>query len=133
MSDIKDLKQLLTLLSPVLDPEEYVFASFTGKKYGDFSNYNPICCIMEDEGMTLVIQRSQADAAELKYPCVFQRITLSVHSSLEAVGLTQKISSTLAENGISANFVAGYYHDHIFVPTERAEDALALILKLTLN
>jgi hypothetical protein len=61
---------------------------------------------------------------------VFQRITLSVHTSLEAVGLTAAVSSALAREGISANVVAAYYHDHIFVPVAKANQALSCILKL---
>nr|WP_275889019.1 ACT domain-containing protein [Desulforhopalus vacuolatus] len=60
----------------------------------------------------------------MKYEGVFKGITLTVHSSLEAVGLTAAISSKLAEKGISANVIAAYYHDHIFVQTEKAEMAM---------
>ena len=60
----------------------------------------------------------------------FRRITLTVHSSLEAVGLTASISAALAAEGISANVVAAYFHDHVFVPEERADDALAALRKL---
>ena len=53
--------------------------------------------------------------------------SLMIHSSLDAVGLTAAVASRLADHGISANVVAGYYHDHIFVPVEAAEQALGAL------
>ena len=79
---------------------------------------------MEAEGLTLVITKDNADKAKLEYESVFKCITLLIHSSLEAVGLTAAVSTKLAENGISANVVAAYYHDHIFVQSVKAEIAL---------
>ena len=54
-------------------------------------------------------------------------ITLTVHSSLEAVGLTAAIATELARFGVSANVVAAYFHDHVFVPSAQAEQALAAL------
>ncbi|MCH9673679.1 MAG: ACT domain-containing protein, partial [Gammaproteobacteria bacterium] len=62
---------------------------------------------------------------------IFKRITLTVHSSLDAVGLTAAVSTKLAEHDISANIVAGYYHDHIFVQTQRATHAMAALRELS--
>ena len=56
--------------------------------------------------------------------------TFQVHTSLDAVGLTSLLSTALAGKGISANVVAAYYHDHIFVPSEKAEVALETIKAL---
>jgi len=60
----------------------------------------------------------------LAYEFVAAWITLQVHSALEAVALTAAISHALTEAGVSANVVAGYTHDHVFVPLERADDAM---------
>jgi hypothetical protein len=57
-------------------------------------------------------------------------ITLRVHSSLAAVGLTAAVAAALSDHGISANVVAAYCHDHIFVPADRAEEALAALRSL---
>ena len=91
----------------------------------------PIAAVTEREGLTLVIPKSKADESGISYESVFRCITLTVHSSLDAVGLTAAFSSKLAEHGISANVVAGYFHDHIFVQRELAEKAIEAIGELT--
>lgn len=124
MAGEKDLEKLLASMKPCLFSEEYVFCSVPDGKYGDYSEYCPVASFLETEGLTLVLTKANADKAKLQYGLVFKRITLTVHSSLEAVGLTAAISGKLAENGISANVIAGYFHDHIFVQAEKAEIAL---------
>ena len=79
----------------------------------------------------MVVARQDADRAGLAYDSVFRCITLNVHSSLEAVGLTAAVSGKLAETGISANVIAAYYHDHIFVPAEKADAALSALNELS--
>ncbi len=118
-------------MSPVLLTGEFVFLSFDHSRYGDHSELEPIAAVIEDEGLTLVIPRSKADEYELKYESVFSAITLNVHSSLEAVGLTAAISNKLAEHGVSANVIAGYFHDHIFVQNTMAERAVDAINELS--
>lgn len=117
-------------MSPELMDGEYVFCSFEDARYGDYSNLEPVAAISEAEGLTLVIPKSRADERNFFYQSVFMRITLNVHSSLNAVGLTAAFSQVLAENGISANVIAGYYHDHIFVQKELARSALEKLDKL---
>jgi hypothetical protein len=75
---------------------------------------------------------SRSEAARLGLPPapVFRRIALGVQSSLEAVGLTAAVAGALARQGISANMVAAFHHDHVFVPADRAEEALACLLDL---
>jgi hypothetical protein len=87
----------------------------------------PFCTVREEEGLTAVVKRS--DAARLRLPYTFESrlITLSVHSSLEAVGFIAVISRPLAQAGIPCNALAGYCHDHIFVPVDRAEEAMSLL------
>lgn len=79
---------------------------------------------LELEGLTLVLPKHQAQNAGLKYENSFRQITLTVYSSLEAVGLTAAVSARLASKGISANVIAAYYHDHVFVPYDKAVQAL---------
>lgn len=85
---------------------------------------------MEAEGLTLVIPKQRADQHGIAYEGTFRCITLSVHSSLEAVGLTAVIATKLTEHNISANVIAAYYHDHVFVQNGRAEDALSVLKAL---
>lgn len=131
MSGEKNLAKLLGAMSPLLIAGEFVFCSFKKASYGDHSELEPIAAFTENEGLTLVIPKSKADEHGIKYESLFRCITLTVHSSLEAVGLTAAFSSKLAEHGISANVMAGYFHDHIFVQNELAEKAIAAISELT--
>ena len=89
----------------------------------------PVAVVAEDEGFTVVEAADQADAAGLdaERGFVAGRVTLRVHSDLAAVGLTAHVSRVLAEAGISANVVAGRFHDHLFVPFDRLDEALGLL------
>ena len=126
-----DLKTMLTSMSPELMDGEVVFCTFPAARYGDYSDLEPIAAISESEGLTLIIPKYRADETGIHYASVFRMITLNVHSSLEAVGLTAAFSSTLAEHGISANVIAGYYHDHIFIQSQHAQRALEALNELT--
>ena len=131
MSGEKNLEKLLSTMSPLLIAGEFVFCTFKEARYGEHSELEPIAAFTESEGLTLVIPKSKADEHGIKYESVFSCITLTVHSSLDAVGLTAAFSSKLAQHGISANVMAGYFHDHIFVQNELAEKAIAAISELT--
>ncbi len=122
-----DLKKLLANLSPRLDNREYVFCTFKDSAYGDYVELKPIASFLEAEGLTLIIARDSADNRGISYQGIFKRITLNIYSSLDAVGLTAAVSTLLAEQGISANMIAGYFHDHIFVNSDAAEKALTLL------
>lgn len=80
----------------------------------------------------MILKRDLADDLGWIYEGAFCHITLEVHSSLEAVGLTAVVAAELTKYGISANVVAAYYHDHIFVPSNRAHEALKCLQSLTL-
>jgi len=120
----RNLHRLLASLAPELIDGEYVFCTFADGRYADHVELAPLAAMVEREGLTLLIPRSKADAHELPYESVFKGITLGVHSSLDAVGLTAAVAGQLTECGISANVIAGYYHDHVFVPLEQAANAL---------
>jgi len=127
----RDLDTLLSSLSPLLMGGEYIFCCFPGARYGEHPELEPVAACLEAEGLTLIVPRLVADEHGLSYQTVFRGITLHVHSSLEAVGLTAAMATKLAEYGISANVVAGYFHDHIFVPSEDAEKAVAALHELS--
>ncbi|WP_413282868.1 ACT domain-containing protein [Vibrio sp. MA40-2] len=123
MAAITDLDILLKSMSPELIEGNYVFCTVNGP----LSNYlamEPIATFCEQEGLTLVVKKEIAIANKLDFDAVFSLITLSVHSSLEAVGLTAAFANKLSSYGISANVIAGYYHDHIFVQQDKTEQAM---------
>ena len=130
MTGERDIEKLLASMSPILMHGEYVFCNFPNAQYGDRSELKPFASCVEPEGLTLIIPRPRADANQLSYDSVFRGITLRIHSSLDAVGLTAAVSVKLTEYGISANVIAGYFHDHIFVPSGLADKALGILLTL---
>ncbi|MEL0629761.1 ACT domain-containing protein [Psychromonas aquatilis] len=123
MSGITELDELLKSMQPALLEPEYVFCTVTGELV-DYVSLNPVATFIEAEGLTLVLEKAIAEKAGLQFEGAFRQITLTVHSSLEAVGLTAAVSNKLAEKGISANVIAAYYHDHIFVQSSKAQMAL---------
>jgi len=118
-----DLGTLLRSLTPELDPEPYGYATLpegTALPAG----IAPFALIREAEGLTVIAAGSALAAAGLPHIPGWARICMTVHSSLEAIGLTAAIAALLGEGGISANVVAAYYHDHVFVPWERRHEAM---------
>lgn len=132
MAGEKNLNTLLASLSPRLVEGEFVFCTIPGARYGEFAGLFPLASFQEEQGLTIVVSKARADQAGLGYESVFRCITLSVHSSLEAVGLTAAVSGKLTEKGISANVIAGYFHDHIFVAADQADAALAALNEFSL-
>ena len=124
-----NLQTLLASMSPTLDDTDWVFA-VVGEEDAVRLTPHAIASFREAEGLTLVLPQAAADDLK-RVSAPMKRITLEVHSSLEAVGLTAAVASALAEEGISANVVAAYYHDHIFVPKSSADRALAVLQALT--
>lgn len=131
MAGITDLQVLLSSMEPILKPNEYVFVSLGEKSLEQISDLNPVAAFKEEEGISLVINKETADENGIKYDSVFRLISLHVHSSLDAVGLTAAFSGALGKAGISANVVAAYYHDHIFVPADKAEQAVKVLEQLS--
>lgn len=133
MAAIIELSELLKNMKPVLDNTDYVFVT-TGSHSitNEIMALNPIATFLESEGLTLVISRVSAETHNMSFDTVFHKITLEVHSSLEAVGLTAAISTALAKRGLSANIIAGFYHDHVFIQKNNAELALTILQELTL-
>ncbi|AKE52140.1 ACT domain-containing protein [Kangiella geojedonensis] len=120
---IKELSALLSDLKPTLDPEEYVFCLLEKVPV----TLHPLSVFQEEEGVSIICKKQDAELHKLEFEGIYKRITLAVYSSLEAVGLTAVVSKVLTEANISANVVAAYCHDHVFVPEARAVEALELI------
>ncbi|MDO6561419.1 ACT domain-containing protein [Paraglaciecola chathamensis] len=123
MSGITELTQLLSTMSPHLQDGEYAFCTTQGN-VADYMHLNPVCFFQESEGLTLILLADVAKRENIPFDGTYKQITLTVHSSLEAVGLTAAVANKLTQYGISANVVAAYYHDHIFVPSAKATLAM---------
>jgi hypothetical protein len=122
MVGISDLAQLLGRMTPGLDPEEYGFGLSQGQVVaGAFAT------VAEEEGLTVVATVAALRAAEVAHQPGWARISLAVHSDLQAVGLTAAIATALTAAGISANVIAGYHHDHVFVQWARRDEAMRIL------
>jgi uncharacterized protein len=129
MTGETNLAKLLKNMNPELHSGEYVFCVVNLLTHA--AELNPLCIFQEKESVTVILPKKQADENLLLYTSTCAWITLNVHSSLEAVGLTAAVANALTEEKISCNVVAAYYHDHIFVPIRDAERAMAVLLALT--
>ncbi|MPW18218.1 ACT domain-containing protein [Paraburkholderia sp. CNPSo 3157] len=125
---ISDLDQLLASMHPELNEGVYVFASVPVET--DVKALMPVATFCEKEGLTLVVEEQIAKRAGLDvlFRCAW--ITLTVHSDLQAVGLTAAFAKALGEAGISCNVIAAAYHDHIFVSVDSAKNAMAQLILL---
>lgn len=129
MAGETNLEKLLQGMKPELHEGEYVFC--TVDSFQHTVTLNPVCVFQEQEAVTIILPKHQADDSALPYSITCAWITLTVHSSLEAVGLTAAVSKALTDAKISCNVVAAYYHDHIFVPVQDARRAMDVLICLT--
>ena len=120
-----DLSRLLTGLTATLDREVYVFVTLADRPVPD--GLTPRMRFEEGEGTTLILTRAEAEQHAMAYEFPCRMITLNVHSALEAVGFIAHIATVLAAHGMGVNPVAGFYHDHLFVPDGREDEALSVL------
>jgi len=125
---ISDLAELIASMRPAL--HDGVWAWCARPHGASMDGVEAIASVREAEGVTLVVPEAQALARG--WPVAFRSawITLTVHSDLAAVGLTASFARTLADAGIACNVLAGVHHDHLFVPVDRAADAMAALRAL---
>ncbi len=116
-------------MTPKLNEGDYVFCTISTLIGIDLADV--LGLFKEEEGITIILKKETADGLNLEYTYVAAWITLTIHSSLEAVGLTAAFSSVLAKHLISCNVIAAYYHDHIFVAKKDAEKALEVLKSLS--
>lgn len=125
MSGVVELEQLLKSMSPVLLNGDFVFC--TVDENFEYQLLKPLCMFKESEAITLILPVESAIKADLQFTGRYKQITLTVHSSLDAVGLTAAVANKLASYGISANVVAAFYHDHVFVQSDKAKQAISAL------
>jgi uncharacterized protein len=125
---ITDLNTLLASMSPELQPGVYVYASVPFS--ADLSGIAPLATFREREGLTVIIEEGEALRAGIEPLFRAAWITLTVHSDLQAVGLTAAFATALGKANVSCNVVAAAYHDHLFVPFESADTAMAALQQL---
>lgn len=128
MAGETDLGRLLAGMAPELAGCDWGYAVVQGALPEALAWF---ALVREAEGLTVVAPMAALRAAGLTAEGPMARITLTVHSALEAVGLTAAVSGALAAAGISANMVAGFHHDHIFLPAQDAEKAMAVLRDLS--
>jgi len=129
MKGENDLSILLKTMKPKINLGEYVFCTITNSTQIDYNDV--ILFFKEQEGNTVIVKKEVADNLKLDYFFIASWITLTVHSSLNAVGLTAAFSKALSDEGISCNVVAAFYHDHIFVDHNDTEKALQVLNKFS--
>jgi len=122
----RDLRALLRHMKPEMRPGTFVFCTLAPGEPVP-AEIAPLLTFREQEGTTLVIPREEAEAAGLRYAFASCLITLTVHSALDAVGFLAAVTARLAEAGISVNAVSAFHHDHLFVPAERADEAMTVL------
>ena len=125
-----DLDALLRNLKPMLAEEEHGFATIAMGK-GWPQGLVPVATFAEAEGASVIALASIMEGIGLDHEGGWAKITIGANSALSAVGLTAKISGALAEAGISANIVAAYHHDHVFVPWARRDEAMTVLENLS--
>ena len=130
MTGETNLHILLKTLDPVLDERRFGFCAIE-RQSTPVLGFKPLGIFEEEEGATIIATIAELESADLKFSGPWAKIGLRVHSSLTAVGLTAAVATALAGVGVSANVVAGYYHDHVFVPWETRDKALAALRRLS--
>jgi len=130
MNGEKNLRILISSMKPKLEKEIYVFCTLPpGNNIP--KDIKPIGIFQEQEGTTLIIQKQDAEKAEILYEYESRMITMTINSSLNAIGFLAAITAILAENEISVNAVSAFYHDHLFIEKNNAEQALKLLEELS--
>jgi uncharacterized protein len=126
----RDLATLQRCMAPQLHAATFVYCTFP-----DFClprGLEPICTFREREGLTAIVEKDQAERIGAPYQYESRLITLTVHSALDAVGFIATLAGRLAEARIPCNVVAGYHHDHLFVPVAQATAAIQVLAALSL-
>ncbi len=126
----KDLNILLASMQPELHGNQFVFCTVSEAHLEKLA-LKPLGLFREKEGVTLIITKEEALDSQLEYADLWALITCNIHSDLNAVGFLAAMSTALADCGIAVNAISAYYHDHLFVPASKAQQAMTLLKQLT--
>ena len=126
MSSERDLEKLLSGMRPARRRDAVVMVTLSTPP----SDIEVLATVREDEGLTVVVEQTVADAHGWDYDVALTWITLQVHSALDAVGLTASFSTALADAGIGCNVLAGRFHDHLLVPAHQSAAAIDVLVAL---
>ena len=124
------LTTLLSSLTLTVDPKTYVWITIP---HSQFTAPFPmpltslVLIFREAEGVTLVTAKETAEQHGLDYQYPSRMVTCAIHSSLEAVGFLAAMTRLLADKGISCNPVSAYFHDHLFVPEDKVDEAVQVL------
>lgn len=124
---VRDAQEMVSGMTPMLKSGQYVFCAAGDR---DWAALDPLAMFREAEGASLILELGAAQAAGFPVAAPMALITLDVYSALDGVGLTAAVATALAKAGIACNMVAALNHDHVFVPAERADEALVILLDL---
>jgi len=120
-----DLQRMLAEMRVAVRDDVYCMVSLAAPS--EHLRASAAAMITEAEAVTLVITTAQADAEGLPYDFPAAWLTLEVHSSLHAVGLTAAVARMLTDEGVPCNVLAGFYHDHLLVPAGQGERVKAIL------
>ena len=126
MTGEADLRKLLAGMRPSLSDTAFAFATLASRQEIP-ATAEIVATFKEEEGLSVIAPLDEIVLAGINHSGPWAKITLTIHSSLSAVGLTAAIATALAQEGISANVVAAYFHDHIFVPWNDRHEALRIL------
>lgn len=124
--DVRDGAAMVAGMDPVLMPDEYCFCTVSDDRLAE----GALATFREEEGLSVLLPVARARVLGLPVVAPMRRITLMVHSSLEGVGLTAAVAGALARRGIACNMIAARLHDHVLVPSARADEALEVLRAL---
>ena len=127
VSAVRDTAAMIAGMAPVLQPGRFVFCTTDDPQLAARAMADAVAMYRESAGVSLVLPEKAADLHGFETTLPMACITLSVQSSLEGIGLTATVSAALTEAGIPCNMVAAFHHDHVFVPEDRAAEAVAVL------
>lgn len=128
MTGERDLQKLKNGMAPRLHEPVFVYCTFSGSKVPD--EMKPLCTFQEDEGLAVIVEKRQAEALGVPFELESRMITLTIHSSLEAVGFIAAVAGRLALADIPCNVISAYHHDHLFIPRHLADRAMKVLSEL---
>ncbi|WP_299147011.1 ACT domain-containing protein [uncultured Tateyamaria sp.] len=125
---VSDTTEMIAGMTPVLLSGRWVYCTQTDTDKATAHAAQALAIIREAEGVTLILPQDVARTHGYDATLPMRQITLNVFSDLEGVGLTAAVAQALTDENISCNVVAAYHHDHVFVPEQDAERAMAALV-----